>query len=70
MSRLKGALRTSELVVPPPLTEIPIGILEPVKINDIQTQLSTVISVAMECGLGMRPPESIAHEEIQALEKM
>ena len=29
-----------------------------------------VISVAVECGLGTRPHDSLAREEVQALEKM
>ena len=37
------------------LMEIPIHILEPVKINDIKTHFSTTTSVAMECGLGTCP---------------
>ena len=50
--------------------EILIQILEPLKINDIKTDFSMTTSVAVECRLGTRPPESIAREEVQVLEKM
>ena len=53
----------------PPLSDLPPGILDPVTMDDIQSQFSTITTVAMECGMGTRPTKSLARKEASALDR-
>ena len=54
---------------PPPLSELPPGILDPVILDDDQSLFSMATSVATGCNIGNWPPESLAREEAHALEQ-
>ena len=62
-----GYVRTG--LAPSLLSELPPGLLDPVIIDDDQSLSSIATSVANECDMGSRPPESIAREDACALEQ-
>ena len=60
---------TEQARTPLPLSKLPLGILDPVVSDDDQSLFSLATSVASECNMGCRPPESIACEDAHALEQ-
>ena len=48
---------------PPPLSELPPGLLDPMIIGNDQSLFSIVTSVSNECDMGSHPPESLAREK-------